>query len=234
MPRRVTRDDVFLRAAMRDHGASVLRLALAQTGSRADAEDVYQDVFVALACSDTEFADADHLRAWLLRATLNRCRDLARSWWHRHAQSFDALGIEVAQGEKDDAPWTDAQLWEAYLESFRTHAATTEGFIEWERELYVNSFTCAEDAFKQARLEAIASFSGGGTQTRRYRITLVDGYEQVLSERFGALLAIDDDFSQCLEEELPWHRYPTPTDEQIAADPRLSEPIFQIEDVTEA
>ena len=40
--------------------------------------------------------------------------------------------------------------------------------------------------------------------------------------------------SQCLEEELPWHRYPTPTEGQIAADPRLSEPIFQIEDVTGA
>ena len=113
MPQRVVRDDAFLRAAMCDHGTSVLRLALAQTGSRADAEDVYQDVFVALACSDTVFADADHLRAWLLRATLNRCRDLARSWWRRNAQSFDALGIEVAQGEKDDTPWTDAQLWEA-------------------------------------------------------------------------------------------------------------------------
>ncbi|MBM6675516.1 sigma-70 family RNA polymerase sigma factor [Olsenella uli] len=113
MPRRVTRDDAFLREAMRGHGASVLRLALAQTGSRADAEDVYQDVFVALACSDTDFADSDHLRAWLLRATLNRCRDLTRSWWRRHAQSFDALGIEVAQGEKDEAPWTDAQIWKA-------------------------------------------------------------------------------------------------------------------------
>ena len=109
MPQRVARDDAFLRAAMRDHGASVLRLALSQTGSRADAEDV----FVALACCDTQFADDDHLRAWLLRTTLNRCRDLARSWWRRHAQSFDALGIEVAQAEKDDAPWTDAQLWEA-------------------------------------------------------------------------------------------------------------------------
>lgn len=62
----------------------------------------------------------------------------------------------------------------------------------------------------------------------------MDGYEQAVSERFDALLAIDDDFSQCLEEELPWHRYPTPTEGQIAADPRLSEPIFQIEDVTEA
>ena len=123
---------------------------------------------------------------------------------------------------------------EAYLESFRAHAATTESFVAWERSLYLNSFTCAEDAFEQARLEAVASFSGGGTQTRRYRITLVDGYEQVLSERFDALLAIDSDFSQCLEEELPWHEYPMPTAEQIAADPRLSEPIFQIEDVTEA
>lgn len=62
----------------------------------------------------------------------------------------------------------------------------------------------------------------------------MDGYEQAVSERFDALLAIDDDFSQCLEEELPWHRYPTPTADQIAADPRLSEPIFQIEDVTES
>lgn len=56
--------------------------------------------------------DDAFLRAWLLRATLSRCRDLARSWWRR-TQSFDALGLEVAQDEKDDAPWTDAQLWEA-------------------------------------------------------------------------------------------------------------------------
>ena len=48
MPQRVARDDAFLRAAMRDHGASVLRLALSQTGSRADAEDVYQDRFRAI------------------------------------------------------------------------------------------------------------------------------------------------------------------------------------------
>ena len=30
-----------------------------------------------------------------------------------HAQSFDALGVEVAQDEQDEVPWTDAQLWEA-------------------------------------------------------------------------------------------------------------------------
>ena len=123
---------------------------------------------------------------------------------------------------------------ETYLESFRAHAATRESFEEWQRTLYVNSFTCAADALGEARLEATAAFANGNAQTRRYRITLVDGYERVLSERFDALLALDDDFSQCLDEELPWHDFPTPTEEEIAADLRLSTPIFQIEDVTEA
>lgn len=114
MARRVVRDDAFLRRAMRDHGAAVLRLALAQTGSRADAEDVYQDVFVALARCETDFADADHLHAWLLRSTVNRCRDLARSWWRRHAQSFDALGLEIADaGPGEDAGFSPAELWDA-------------------------------------------------------------------------------------------------------------------------
>ena len=151
----------------------------------------------------------------------------------QHLERIKALDEQAEADRVALQPQVDA-AHEAYLASFRAHAATTESFVAWERSLYLNSFTCAEDAFEQARLEATASFSGGGTQTRRYRITLVDGYEQVVSERFDALLAIDDDFSQCLEEELPWHEYPAPTAEQIAADPRLSEPIFQIEGVTEA
>lgn len=180
-------------------------------------------------------------------ALLKEWLDLQTSWipdndeyaWRegetdeRHLRRVEELDARAEADRQALQPQIEA-AHEAYLASFRAHAATTESFVAWERSLYLNSFTCAEDAFEQARLEATASFSGGGTQTRRYRITLVDDYEQVLSERFDALLAIDGDFSQCLEEELPWHEYPTPTDAQIAADPRLSEPVFQIEDVTEA
>ena len=151
----------------------------------------------------------------------------------QHLRRIEELDERAEQDRAALQPQVDA-AHEAYLASFYAHAATTEGFIEWERSLYVSSFTCAESSFEQARLEATAAFADGGTQTRRYRITLVDDYELVLSERFDALLAIDDDFTQCLEEELPWHEYPTPTSEQIAADPHLSAPIFQIEDVTGA
>ena len=200
------------------------------------------DVAYLMISNEDDYWAADEtltlLKAWL---------DLQESWIpgndeyaqregetdEQHLRRIEELDEQAERDRAALQPQVDA-AHEAYLESFRARAATTEGFVAWERSLYLSSFTCAEDAFEQARLEATASFAGGGTQTQRYRITLVDGYEQVLSERFDALLAIDDDFSQCLEEELPWHEYPTPTDEQIAADPRLSEPIFQIEDVTEA
>lgn len=38
----------FLRAAMREHGDAVYRLAVCRLQNRSDAEDVYQDVFLRL------------------------------------------------------------------------------------------------------------------------------------------------------------------------------------------
>jgi len=82
-PKPRVRDDAFLRDAMRDWGATVYNLALVQTSSRADAEDIYQDVFLRLATCPTQFTGPEHLKAWLLRVTLNCCRDLRRSAWFR-------------------------------------------------------------------------------------------------------------------------------------------------------
>ena len=68
----------LLRNAMEHHGAAVYRLALCRMQSVQDAEDVYQDVFLRLLDQDSTHWDGDHLRAWLLRCTVNRCHDLHR------------------------------------------------------------------------------------------------------------------------------------------------------------
>lgn len=73
------RGDAFLENAMEKHGDAVYRLALCRLGSRADAEDVYQDVFLRLLRDSTEFRDSEHLKAWLLRVTL-RCRTSCARW----------------------------------------------------------------------------------------------------------------------------------------------------------
>lgn len=91
---RPLRPDAFIRQAMGAWGGSVWRLALAQTGSKEDAEDVYQDVFLRLAQSATEFSSQEHLKAWLLRVAVNRCHDVARLRSRRPAVPLDSMPFE--------------------------------------------------------------------------------------------------------------------------------------------
>ncbi len=61
-------------------GTDVLRIAYFYLGNREQAEDVAQDVFVKLLTSSPNLESGKE-KAWLLKVTLNRCRDLWRSAW---------------------------------------------------------------------------------------------------------------------------------------------------------
>lgn len=112
MPNHEDRTDAeaFLRQAMADWGDAVYRLALSQTRSRADAEDVYQDVFLKLHSDATAFESPEHVKAWLLRVTVNRCRDLARSGWKRRTVALDPEWDAPDTPARDDE---DAAVWDA-------------------------------------------------------------------------------------------------------------------------
>ena len=71
------------------YGPLVWRMAVQGTGSVADGEDVAQEVFVSLIRSDPAFTDDTHLRAWLIRATANRCKSWGRSPWRRRTVPLD-------------------------------------------------------------------------------------------------------------------------------------------------
>ena len=93
------RSEEFITRAMDEWGGSVFRLAFAYTTSRVDAEDIYQEVFIRLFKDATEFRDSEHLKAWLLRVTINCCHDLARSGWRNNVVTVDEL--ESFTGEYD-------------------------------------------------------------------------------------------------------------------------------------
>ena len=100
--------EILLRNAMEQHGAAVYRLALCRMQSVQDAEDVYQDVFLRLLDQDSTHWDGDHLRAWLLRCTVNRCHDLHRFRLRRPVLALADLPETAAEPDSGTA-----ELWDA-------------------------------------------------------------------------------------------------------------------------
>ena len=67
----------------RAYAPAIFRLAYARTGSREDAEDIMQEVFLRLLRAGPDFADRAHARAWLLRVAANCANDWFRAPWRR-------------------------------------------------------------------------------------------------------------------------------------------------------
>ena len=70
--------------AVRQYADMVYRLAVSNTNVVQDAEDVFQEVFVRLVHYKDKIEDEDHLKAWLIRVTINEARRLEGSAWKKN------------------------------------------------------------------------------------------------------------------------------------------------------
>ncbi len=68
------------------------RVALSTTGRREDAEDAVHDVFLKYLETKPTFHSDEHRRAWLIRVTVNRCRDILRRHKVRVYLSMEEAG----------------------------------------------------------------------------------------------------------------------------------------------
>ena len=75
-------DQQFVPLAQR-YMDTVFRVAYGYLRSRSDADDVTQDVLIRLYKTDTAFENEEHLKRWLIRVTVNCCKNVFRSPWRR-------------------------------------------------------------------------------------------------------------------------------------------------------
>lgn len=75
----------------------VYRIAVNETGSREDAQDIFQEVFLRLVCYRDRIANEEHLKAWLIRVTINCAKKQKRSFWNRKVSS-----VEESEKEQSD------------------------------------------------------------------------------------------------------------------------------------
>ena len=80
---------------------TVFRVALNYTKNVPDAEDITQDVFLALLRCEKTFASEDHIRHWLIRVTVNQCKKWHRSPWRKQIPFEEyAAGLPASQEDR--------------------------------------------------------------------------------------------------------------------------------------
>ena len=62
---------------------------LARCGNEADADDIFQQVFLRYLTRKPNFASDEHEKAWFIRATINRSKSLWDSAFRRHTQPLE-------------------------------------------------------------------------------------------------------------------------------------------------
>lgn len=77
--------------AFRKFGDTVLRAAFACCGNYSEAEDITQEVFLSLHAKPQSFNNDDHMKAWLLRAAINRCKNYHKSFRRKNQRSLDEV-----------------------------------------------------------------------------------------------------------------------------------------------
>ena len=61
---------------------SVLKTAFSYVKNTCDAQDIAQDVFVSLIYRKKPYMSEEHIKAWLLRVTINKSKNFLKSSWH--------------------------------------------------------------------------------------------------------------------------------------------------------
>ena len=86
----LTPDRVEAERLVNTYSDLILRLSYTYLNSTCDAQDICQTVFLKLLQAPRSFDNMEHERAWIIRTTVNLCKDLLKKHWRRTTVTLDA------------------------------------------------------------------------------------------------------------------------------------------------
>lgn len=75
--------------AVERYADTVQRICMVHLKNHADAEDIFQKVFLQYLTTPTAFASPEHEKAWIIRVTLNACKDHWKSFFRKNVVSLE-------------------------------------------------------------------------------------------------------------------------------------------------
>lgn len=87
--------------AIEKYADMVSRICFLQLKNQADADDVFQDVFLRFISNYGKFENEEHEKRWLCKVTYNRCKDIEKSFWHKKTVGVDSVDIPYESDEQE-------------------------------------------------------------------------------------------------------------------------------------
>lgn len=78
--------------AIERYADTVLRLCTLYLKNHSDTEDIFQTVFLKYTLHDRPFESPEHEKAWIIRVTVNSCKDLLKSVFRSRTVPLEELG----------------------------------------------------------------------------------------------------------------------------------------------
>ena len=88
LPAGEIKEEYDLEYLMRTYGNDVLRMAYSYVKDYDTAEDIFQEVFIKVNANLTEFRGESSVKTWILRITVNACKDYLKSAYSRRVTMF--------------------------------------------------------------------------------------------------------------------------------------------------
>ena len=80
---------------------TVKRICVLHLKNSSDTEDIFQEVFLKYALSSILFESKEHEKAWMIRVTINQCKDFMKSIFRRKTISLEEV-VSLSDEQKED------------------------------------------------------------------------------------------------------------------------------------
>lgn len=104
------RNEQEVNRAVERYADTVRRLCMIYLKNYADTEDIFQTVFLKYVLSSVVFENEEHEKAWIIRVTINACKDLLKSFFHSRTVSLDNVLEQPAELTPDNREVLEAVL----------------------------------------------------------------------------------------------------------------------------
>lgn len=91
--------DEYCEYMIKEHGNSIYKIIYLHVKNKADADDIFQQVYLTLVEKKPRLENKNHEVGWLIKVAKNKSKDFLKSYWKRNTVSLEDRDFPVYNEE---------------------------------------------------------------------------------------------------------------------------------------